>query len=92
MECAGLNISPSTSPFFLGVRCSLSAHGPHLLKSCYLLVYTATVDIVLAILPWPIIWSLQMTRKEKAGVAVAMSMGFMYAACPSDSAVADILQ
>ena len=35
------------------------------------------MDIVLAILPWKIIWSLTMNRKEKAGVMVAMSMGVL---------------
>ena len=32
-----------------------------------------------------------MARKEKAGVAIAMSMGFMYLfACPADSTVTDL--
>jgi hypothetical protein len=33
------------------------------------------MDIVLAIIPWKIIWSLTMNKKEKFGVLVAMSMG-----------------
>lgn len=35
------------------------------------------MDVVLALLPWPIIWKLQMKRKEKIGVALAMSMGVL---------------
>ncbi|KAK3386666.1 hypothetical protein B0H63DRAFT_139492 [Podospora didyma] len=39
--------------------------------------YSAACDFVLALLPWAIIWKLQMKRREKAGVGVAMSMGFV---------------
>jgi len=35
------------------------------------------MDFVLALLPWKIIWNLQMKRKEKFGVALAMSMGIL---------------
>ncbi|KAK3367823.1 hypothetical protein B0H63DRAFT_529530 [Podospora didyma] len=38
-------------------------------------VYSATMDVVLAFLPWKFIWSLQMSKKERVGVVVAMSMG-----------------
>lgn len=38
-------------------------------------VFSGVMDVVLALLPWPIIWKLQMKRQEKIGVAVAMSMG-----------------
>ncbi|KAI1409017.1 hypothetical protein F5Y13DRAFT_171333 [Hypoxylon sp. FL1857] len=37
--------------------------------------YSALMDFVLALLPWPLIWHLKMKTKEKIGVAVAMSMG-----------------
>ena len=33
------------------------------------------MDIVLALLPWKLVWPLNMRRKEKIGVIVAMSMG-----------------
>jgi len=36
------------------------------------------MDITLALLPWTLIWKLQMKKKEKAGVAIAMSMGILY--------------
>ncbi|KAK3689145.1 hypothetical protein B0T22DRAFT_380612 [Podospora appendiculata] len=42
--------------------------------------YSGVMDIVLALLPWSIVWNLQMRRKEKIGVAVAMSMG-VFAGC-----------
>jgi len=39
--------------------------------------YSGAMDILLAILPWKIVWSLTMNKKEKLGVAVAMSMGVL---------------
>ncbi|KAK5651492.1 hypothetical protein OQA88_11946 [Cercophora sp. LCS_1] len=39
--------------------------------------YSAACDFVLAMLPWPIIWNLQMKKKEKLGVGIAMSMGVL---------------
>jgi hypothetical protein len=35
------------------------------------------MDITLSILPWKIIWNLEMTKKEKIGVLAAMSMGVL---------------
>ncbi len=35
------------------------------------------MDFVLAMIPWKIIWGLQMKKKEKFGVAIAMSMGVL---------------
>ncbi|KAB5517438.1 hypothetical protein GE09DRAFT_1230796 [Coniochaeta sp. 2T2.1] len=37
--------------------------------------YSAAMDFVLAMLPWKIIWKMRMSRREKFGVAIAMSMG-----------------
>ncbi|EXF72978.1 hypothetical protein CFIO01_04684 [Colletotrichum fioriniae PJ7] len=37
--------------------------------------YSALMDILLAMLPWKLIWGLQMKMKEKIGVGIAMSMG-----------------
>ncbi|KAK1989140.1 hypothetical protein LZ30DRAFT_755536 [Colletotrichum cereale] len=37
--------------------------------------YSGALDIALAILPWRIVWGLTMTKREKLGVLVAMSMG-----------------
>ncbi|KAK3934691.1 hypothetical protein QBC46DRAFT_299422 [Diplogelasinospora grovesii] len=42
--------------------------------------YSGTMDIVLALLPWSVVWNLQMKKKEKIGVAIAMSMG-VFAGC-----------
>jgi hypothetical protein len=39
--------------------------------------YSGLMDIALALLPWTVVWKLQMKRKEKIGVAVAMSMGVL---------------
>lgn len=41
-------------------------------------VYSGAMDIVLALLPWKLIWNLQMQKKEKLAVAFAMSMGVLY--------------
>jgi len=35
------------------------------------------MDVLLSMLPWKIIWHLRMTKKEKIGVLVAMSMGVL---------------
>ncbi|KAK1519759.1 uncharacterized protein CCOS01_11410 [Colletotrichum costaricense] len=37
--------------------------------------YSALVDFILSLLPWPMIWRLGLKRHEKIGVAVAMSLG-----------------
>jgi hypothetical protein len=39
--------------------------------------YSAILDFVLALLPWQILMSLTMKKREKVGVAVAMSLGAM---------------
>jgi len=39
--------------------------------------YSGLMDVVLALLPWSVIWGLQMRKKEKIGVALAMSMGVL---------------
>ena len=41
-------------------------------------VYSTLGDWVLALLPWKVIWKLQMQRKEKIGVGIAMSMGILF--------------
>ncbi|KAK0627851.1 hypothetical protein B0T14DRAFT_424442 [Immersiella caudata] len=38
-------------------------------------VYSGVVDVILALIPWKIVWGLQMRKKEKVGVVIAMSMG-----------------
>ncbi|KAK0736589.1 hypothetical protein B0T21DRAFT_182195 [Apiosordaria backusii] len=38
-------------------------------------IYSATIDAVLAFLPWKFLWALEMSIKEKVGVVIAMSMG-----------------
>lgn len=38
------------------------------------------MDVVLALLPWKVIWPLNMKRNEKIGVLIAMSMGLFAAA------------
>ncbi|KAK3954330.1 hypothetical protein QBC32DRAFT_336455 [Pseudoneurospora amorphoporcata] len=37
--------------------------------------YSAVMDIALALLPWSVVWKLQMKKKERFGCALAMSMG-----------------
>ncbi|KAK0712393.1 hypothetical protein B0T26DRAFT_648687 [Lasiosphaeria miniovina] len=37
--------------------------------------FSGVCDIILALLPWRLVWSLQMQKKEKIGVGIAMSMG-----------------
>ncbi|KAI1761235.1 hypothetical protein GGR53DRAFT_522519 [Hypoxylon sp. FL1150] len=47
----------------------------NLVANMFSSAYSALMDFVLALLPWPLIWHLKMKVKEKIGVAVAMSMG-----------------
>lgn len=37
--------------------------------------YSGAMDVVLALCPWVLLWSMSMTKREKAGVAICMSMG-----------------
>jgi hypothetical protein len=39
--------------------------------------YSGVMDITLALMPWTVVWGLQMKNKEKFGVAIAMSMGIL---------------
>lgn len=41
-------------------------------------VYSGIMDIVLAILPWKIVWNVAINKREKFGALVAMSMGVLY--------------
>jgi hypothetical protein len=36
------------------------------------------MDIVLALLPWKIIWTVAINKREKLGALLAMSAGIMY--------------
>ncbi|KAJ4044976.1 hypothetical protein NW760_010445 [Fusarium oxysporum] len=44
--------------------------------------YSAATDFILALLPWAMLWNLNMKNKEKFGVAVAMSLGVLYVLVP----------
>lgn len=39
--------------------------------------WCAAVDFALALLPWYVIWDLQLNRREKLGVGIAMSIGIL---------------
>ena len=39
--------------------------------------YSAAVDVAMALLPWKYLLSQQMSKKEKIGATVAMSMGLL---------------
>jgi hypothetical protein len=41
-------------------------------------VYSGILDIVLALLPWKMIWKVTIDKREKLGALVAMSMGVLY--------------
>ena len=40
-------------------------------------VWSALMDVCLALLPWKILWGLQMRPAEKIGVCIAMSLGIL---------------
>lgn len=39
--------------------------------------YSGAMDVILALLPWKIILTLTLNKKEKIGVLLAMSMGVL---------------
>ncbi|KAF2637743.1 hypothetical protein P280DRAFT_95766 [Massarina eburnea CBS 473.64] len=39
------------------------------------------IDFALALLPWKLVWGLQLTIKERVGVGIAMSMGLLAGVC-----------
>ncbi|KAK3323009.1 hypothetical protein B0H66DRAFT_555653 [Apodospora peruviana] len=85
---ATVNMFMGLNALFMWIRCSppLKTWNPYVPGTCwgphvytnygmFAAGYSAAMDFVLALLPWKIIWKLQMKRKEKVGVAMAMSMG-----------------
>ena len=42
-----------------------------------IIAYSAFVDVLLAGLAWHITWKLRISRKEKVGVAICMSLGIL---------------
>jgi hypothetical protein len=82
------NIAMGLSALFVWVTCKPleKAWHPFMAGTCwspdiivkyniFSAAYSALMDLTLAFLPWKLIWGLQMKRKEKIGVAVAMSCG-----------------
>ncbi|ROT38186.1 hypothetical protein SODALDRAFT_324596 [Sodiomyces alkalinus F11] len=49
----------------------------HINYNIFAAVYSGTMDIVLALVPWILIWRLTLSKKEKFGMLVAMSMGIL---------------
>ena len=43
--------------------------------------YGALCDLILALLPWRIVWNLHMRQRLKIGIALAMSSGVFASAC-----------
>jgi hypothetical protein len=39
--------------------------------------YSGCMDFILALFPWVVLWKLQMKKREKFGIAIAMSMGVL---------------
>ncbi|KAK4459467.1 hypothetical protein QBC42DRAFT_231687 [Cladorrhinum samala] len=68
VTCEGRNLRPDGSIKCVSAEMTLTYN----IFSC---VYSAVMDVALAFLPWKFLWELQMSRKEKIGVVVAMSMG-----------------
>ncbi|KAI8944400.1 hypothetical protein F4801DRAFT_571936 [Xylaria longipes] len=45
--------------------------------NAFVAAYSGVMDILLALLPWKIIWKMNMSRKERFGAICAMSLGFL---------------
>ncbi|KAL1652597.1 hypothetical protein SLS61_004903 [Didymella pomorum] len=50
---------------------------PSLRYARFQAIWAAAMDISLALLPWKVLWGLQMRKTEKIGVCVAMSLGIL---------------
>ncbi|KAK1832265.1 hypothetical protein QBC39DRAFT_433348 [Podospora conica] len=83
-----INVAMGLSALFAWVRCTpvRKSWSPFDAGTCweasvivnyniFSAAYSAAMDLALALLPWKLIWGLQMKKKEKIGVAVAMSCG-----------------
>nr|CDP29732.1 Putative protein of unknown function [Podospora anserina S mat+] len=64
ISCLDINLRGRCVPVEVSLRYNIF--------SC---VFSATIDVVLAFLPWKFLWGLEMSIKEKVGVMIAMSMG-----------------
>lgn len=73
---------------FIACRPTAKSWNPYLEGECwdhemivqyavFAAAYSAGMDFVLAIVPWTVIMKLQMKLKEKIGVAICMSLGFI---------------
>ena len=84
------NIAMYLNALFLWFRCTPVAKtwNPYLEGTCWspevypifgmcAAGYSALLDFILALLPWKILWGLQMKAREKFGVGIAMSMGIL---------------
>jgi hypothetical protein len=73
LELVGTRLNLFTSNYSLPVRfliSHLTAHSLNIFTD-----YSAALDFVLALLPWHILMGLTMKRRDKVGVAIAMSLG-----------------
>ncbi|KAE9366870.1 hypothetical protein N431DRAFT_384870 [Stipitochalara longipes BDJ] len=66
--------------FFIPGKCWMDAKGFTTL-SAVVGGISAAADFILAILPWFILWNLQMKRKDKNLIASSMSLGFFAGVC-----------
>ncbi|KAK3377230.1 hypothetical protein B0T24DRAFT_237074 [Lasiosphaeria ovina] len=65
-------IAKSWNPFMEGTCISSDASNGF---GVFWGVYSGVCDIVLAFVPWRLVWNLQMHARDKLGVAIAMSIG-----------------
>ncbi|KAJ5635330.1 uncharacterized protein N7484_008643 [Penicillium longicatenatum] len=83
-----MNLVNTLTAFFVFLQCKDPRHlwNPMIPSKCwpadvftnyslFVGAYSGAQDFVLALLPWTIVWNLQMKKKEKFGVAFAMSLG-----------------
>ncbi|CBF81448.1 hypothetical protein AN5664.2 [Aspergillus nidulans FGSC A4] len=88
-----MNIANLLAALFVFVKCKdpRSNWDPSIVSKCwpdyvftnyslFVGAYSGLQDFLLALLPWTIVWNLQMKKKEKMGVAFAMSLGILSSA------------
>lgn len=80
-KCWEVSVFTSYSIFAGGVLyLPWNSTSRHWMSSCWpWKAYSAAQDFFLALFPWVIVWNLQMKKREKFGVACAMSLGLLWA-------------
>ncbi|KAI0869849.1 hypothetical protein GGS24DRAFT_511491 [Hypoxylon argillaceum] len=68
--------TPVQKNFYIFIPGSCWPRSTLIQYNAFAAAYSGVVDILLALLPWKIIWNMNMSKKERFGAICAMSLGF----------------